>query len=383
MHVACGARKRDCKMNKERIFIKIKELQDKMEALDQRLSNPEEPVSALDLDTQLMYLRLMYDTYLSLRDENRPEGKRRTARGRKDQQESEVEEEQPETLETSLPLKFAEEEPELQPQRPASERKSRKAAAATAEVQPDKSDPQPETVQEQPEVPEEKPVESAPAAAETEKEPAAEPIEKEMEEPVAETKSEAEELPEVDLNLMEEEPHVHDIDLNAIEFEDEPDGDEDEEAPVSSKKASEDTYAPYYPGLNPKAMEGEPETGYPSYSGKSGQTLGEHFAHQFPSLNDQLSHKKGEDRSLGSRKQRDQINDLTKSIDLNLKFTFVRELFNGNAKLLSEELNNLNECVRLETALSLFEEMKQKYRWKEEAEAVQQLYELILRKFAR
>ncbi len=373
-------------MNKERIFIKIKELQDKMEVLDQRLSNPEEPVSALDLDTQLMYLRLMYDSYLSLRDENRPEVKRRASKGRKDVPDVEAEEEevveQPESNETSLPLKFAEEEPaEVQPKKQVSERKPKKAAAATAVVQPAVSEHQPETVPEQPETLEEDGNDASMEVSGTST--ASEEEHSENKEPEVVEEPKSEEMPEVDLNLMEEEPQVHDIDLNAIEFEDEPDGDEDDEVPVSSKKTSDDAYAPYYPGLNPKAMEGEPETGFPSYSGKSGLTLGEHFANQFPSLNDQLSHKKGEDRSLGSRKQRDQINDLTKSIDLNLKFTFVRELFNGNAKLLSEELNNLNECVRLETALSLFEEMKQKYRWKEEAEAVQQLYELILRKFAR
>ncbi|MBP5613607.1 MAG: hypothetical protein J6X35_05640 [Bacteroidales bacterium] len=184
----------------------------------------------------------------------------------------------------------------------------------------------------------------------------------------------------MDLNLLDD-TEIRDIDLNAIEFEDEPDGEEIEDEPVSEH--GDDGYAPYYPGLNPKAMEGEAETGYPTYSVKPGQTLGEHLAKPGPSLNDQLSQQKGEDRSIATRKQRNQINDLTKSIDLNLKFTFIRELFNGNAKLLSEELNNLNYCNRLETALSMFEEMKAKYRWKEENDAVQQLYELILRKYAR
>ena len=361
-------------MNKERIFVKIKELQDKIRDLDQRLSAPGEAVSALDLDTQLMYLRLMYDCYLSLRGDLRPEGRKR-GKGKQEPQvkeqpkeqpeEPEVENERPEVIEASLPLVFSEAEEVKQEPEPEQEPKTEPEPVPETEAEP----------QTEPE-------------AKTEPEPQTEPEAKTEPEPEPEKATEPEPEPEPEpeqVNLEEDAIQIPDIDLNSIEFEDEPDGDDDvDEKPAPAKKSMSDSYGPYYPGLNPKAMDGEVETGYPSYSGKSSApTLGEHFASQFPSLNDQLSMKKGEDRSLGSRKQRSQINDLTKSIDLNLKFTFVRELFNGNARLLSEELGNLNDCTRLESALSLFEEMKQKYRWKEETEAVQQLYELILRKFAR
>ena len=359
-------------MNKERIFVKIKELQDKIRDLDQRLSAPGEAVSALDLDTQLMYLRLMYDCYLSLRGDLRPEGRKR-GKGKQEPQvkeqpkeqpeEPEVENERPEVIEASLPLVFSEAEEVKQEPEPEQEPKTEPEPVPETEAEP----------QTEPE-------------AKTEPEPQTEPEVKTEPEPETEQATEPEPEPEPEqVNLEEDAIQIPDIDLNSIEFEDEPDGDDDvDEEPAPAKKSMSDSYGPYYPGLNPKAMDGEVETGYPSYSGKSSApTLGEHFASQFPSLNDQLSMKKGEDRSLGSRKQRSQINDLSKSIDLNLKFTFVRELFNGNARLLSEELGNLNDCTRLESALSLFEEMKQKYRWKEETEAVQQLYELILRKFAR
>lgn len=361
-------------MNKERIFVKIKELQDKIRDLDQRLSAPGEAVSALDLDTQLMYLRLLYDSYLSLRGDLRPEGRKR-GKGKQEPQvkeqpneqpeEPEVENERPEVIEASLPLVFSEAEEVKQEPEPEQEPKTEPEPVPETEAEP----------QTEPE-------------AKTEPEPQTEPEAKTEPEPEPEKATEPEPEPEPEpeqVNLEEDAIQIPDIDLNSIEFEDEPDGDDDvDEEPAPAKKSMSDSYEPYYPGLNPKAMDGEVETGYPSYSGKSSApTLGEHFASQFPSLNDQLSMKKGEDRSLGSRKQRSQINDLTKSIDLNLKFTFVRELFNGNARLLSEELGNLNDCTRLESALSLFEEMKQKYRWKEETEAVQQLYELILRKFAR
>ena len=354
------------------------------------MSNPSEPVSALDLDTQLMYLRLMYDSYLSLRPDVRTDEKKR-GKSKKEQPqkekepEQEPEQEQSEERETSLPLLFAEEEaaPEKKAPAPAQEKKEDKPKEITEEKPVETPEKKAGEKAEKVEKPEEKPEEKTEEKIEEKAEvKAEEKPEEKTEEPAGEPEGDGAELPEVDFTMLEEESGTADFDLNSIEFEDEPDGDDADEEPAP-KKRDEDPYEPYYPGLNPKAMDGEPETGYPTYSGKQGHTLGEHFAQQFPSLNDQLSLRKGEDRSLAGRKQRDQISDLTKSIDLNLKFTFVRELFNGNAKLLSEELNNLNMCGRLESALSLFEEMKGKYRWKEENEAVQQLYELVLRKFAR
>ena len=362
-------------MDKERIFLNIKELQEKIKALDERLSDPKEPVSALDLDTQLMYLRLMYDSYLSLRTEMLPEGKRK-GKGRKEPQPKEqpkeqpAEPEQPEQLETSLPLLFAEEGARENAAAPVEAEAKKEAPLETVKVEI-KEESQKDEIK----------VEVKEVVSEAPKEEPKEAPKKEIKE-TTETKEAPKEEPEAVMVETREVPEDG-IDLNAIEFEDEPDEDDLYEEPYESKKEPEEPFIPYYPGLNPKAMDGEPETGFPHYSEKQVETLGDHFAHRIPSLNDQLSQKKGEDRSIGSRKQRDQINDLTKSIDLNLKFTFVRELFSGNAKLLSEELNNLNDCTRLESALSLFEEMKQKYRWKEETEAVQQLYELILRKFAR
>ena len=363
-------------MNKENILLNIKGLQEKIEALDERLFEDDEAVSALDLDTQLMHLRLLYDAYLSLRPEGKKKGK---VRKEKETSVPKVEEtpDAVEEVETSLPLMFTDEVPET----------SGNTGTPDAGVET-RAEAQPET--EAAAVIEEALKNEEPVKAESpEKEEVSEikEAQAEVKEEMAETAKEipvVEEAPEVDLELLEE-PEASDFDMDAIEFEDEPEDEAEDIPSVKKKEASADEeYEPYYPGLNPKAMEGEPEVGYATYaSEKSTQTLGDRFAGQFPSLNDQLSQKRGEDRSLGSRKQKDQIHDLTKSIDLNLKFTFVRELFRGDARLLSEELNMLNQCGRLETALATFEEMKQRYHWKEDKDAVQQLYELILRKYSR
>ena len=371
-------------MNKEHILLNIRELQEKMEALDERLFQDDAPVSALDLDTQLMHLRLLYDSYLALRPEGKKKGKNRREK-EFPAPKTEESPEQVEEVETSLPLMFTDDVPAAPvADEPSGEEISPAVEAAPAAEKGPEEEKAPEA---------EKPAEEEIAGKEETLETKVEQPDAEEKPEVKEEKEEAfeveaapavEETPEIDLELLEE-PEGSDFDMDAIEFEDEPE-DDAEEAPAAPKKPvpAEEEYEPYYPGLNPKAMEGEPEVGYATYvSEKSSRTLGERFAGQFPSLNDQLSQKRGEDRSLGSRKQKDQIHDLTKSIDLNLKFTFVRELFGGNARLLSEELDRLNQCGRLETALSTFEEMKQRYHWKEDKEAVQQLYELVLRKYAR
>ena len=167
--------------------------------------------------------------------------------------------------------------------------------------------------------------------------------------------------------------------MDAIEFELE--DDEDLEDLHSKQSHNQEDYPNYYPGLNPRAMNGELDD-TSAYATRGTTSLGEHFANQFPSLNDQLSQKRGE-KVFGERLQKEQITDLTKSIDLNVKFLFIKELFKGDASLLTSELQNLNRCQHLENALAYFEDMKLKYHWKEENEAVDKLYELILRKYAK
>ncbi|MBR6919430.1 MAG: hypothetical protein IKN37_03820 [Bacteroidales bacterium] len=214
-------------MNKERIFVKIKELQDKIRDLDQRLSAPGEAVSALDLDTQLMYLRLMYDCYLSLRGDLRPEGRKR-GKGKQEPQvkeqpkeqpeEPEVENERPEVIEASLPLVFSEAEEVKQEPEPEQEPKTEPEPVPETEAEP----------QTEPE-------------AKTEPEPQTEPEVKTEPEPETEPEQATEPEPEPEqVNLEEDAIQIPDIDLNSIEFEDEPDGDDDvDEEPAPAKKIHE------------------------------------------------------------------------------------------------------------------------------------------------
>ena len=419
-------------MNKENIILKIKALQSKIAELDEKLLSSGEEVSALDLDTQLMYLRMLYDSYLSLRRHVKPA--EREAKKAKIRRETVMEEEKSEEVDedsATLPLLFAEEpetgkennpvkepektvqeevveqpepEPESKPEpEPEPETKEEPVGSETAVLEAEKpeenSEEESEPKEEQPSVIAEKAANEEITVSEAEdlvgKEAVAEPEPPaEEEKPIEEDNPQEETTPQEETNQQEDtdrmeeaaidleafEPEMPDFDMDAIEFEldDEDDENEDPHRKSVDNGQSED-YPPYYPGLNPRAMNGELEQGG-YYQGHS--TLGEHFANRFPSLNDQLSQKRGEN-ALGERMQKEQISDLTKSIDLNLKFLFIKELFKGDATLLTQELGNLNRCQHLEKALAYFDDMKLKYHWKEENEAVNKLYELILRKYAR
>lgn len=109
-------------------------------------------------------------------------------------------------------------------------------------------------------------------------------------------------------------------------------------------------------------------------------SISEKYQQSRPSVNDMVSGMQNNDTlglSLGHGSS-----DLMNSIDINNKFLFVKELFKNNGSLFTEEINKLNEFKRLTDLLPYLEQLKQKYNWKENSEAYQELYRLLLRKFS-
>jgi len=109
-------------------------------------------------------------------------------------------------------------------------------------------------------------------------------------------------------------------------------------------------------------------------------TIGEQFKSEKPSLNEIVSSYKP-DESLASKLQQANVSDLMKSIDMSQKFLFVKELFNNNGNVFTEEINKLNGFNKLNEAIPYLESIKAKYKW-EQNEAYNELYRLVLRKFA-
>jgi len=93
------------------------------------------------------------------------------------------------------------------------------------------------------------------------------------------------------------------------------------------------------------------------------------------SLNEKMSEKanKSLDQALSSQK----ITDLKRGISLNDKFRFQREIFGGNAALLDQTLEALNEMESKEEAT----EFLSKLNLNEENQAVTGFLELVNRKF--
>jgi hypothetical protein len=98
------------------------------------------------------------------------------------------------------------------------------------------------------------------------------------------------------------------------------------------------------------------------------------------SLNDLFTEKR-EERSLNARFRNEKITDLTKSISINDKFLFIRELFQNKGEEFSRSLHILNHCEDIETAFEEMENMKKNYYWDSTSSAYLKLCDLIRRKF--
>jgi len=75
------------------------------------------------------------------------------------------------------------------------------------------------------------------------------------------------------------------------------------------------------------------------------------------------------------------VDDLKAAIGINEKFFFINELFDGNMKDYNEAIDKLNGFENKDEALGHFGELKEKYGWNDDNEAVEQLMELIGRRY--
>lgn len=102
--------------------------------------------------------------------------------------------------------------------------------------------------------------------------------------------------------------------------------------------------------------------------------LGEKFQGKRKFRNESLSTGK---KDMATKLQNKPIGDLTKSIGINDKFMFTKELFNGNAELYARTINRLNEFSDMNDALFFIQE---NFSWDAKNEAANQLIELVRRK---
>lgn len=98
------------------------------------------------------------------------------------------------------------------------------------------------------------------------------------------------------------------------------------------------------------------------------------------SLNDLFNEQK-EDRSLSAQFQHAKVQDLTKAISINDKFTFIKELFQNRGEEFSAAIQKLNQCANLEAAFDCLENYKKQYFWDSTSTAYLALCDLLRRKF--
>jgi len=96
------------------------------------------------------------------------------------------------------------------------------------------------------------------------------------------------------------------------------------------------------------------------------------------SLNDILSQNQNTTTIL-NQLEKSKIDDLKKSITMNQRFQFARELFNGDSEQYEITISALNNC-EAENALSLFQNFKQKWAWDETSIAFIELLDLVQRR---
>lgn len=98
------------------------------------------------------------------------------------------------------------------------------------------------------------------------------------------------------------------------------------------------------------------------------------------SLNDVLMEQK-EDNTIASSFQNRKVQDLAKSININDKFLFIKELFRGKGEEFGMAVQKLNRCNTLEEAFNEIDIMKKFYFWDTSSSAYLALCDLVRRKF--
>ncbi len=310
-------------MSIENIKLRITEIQKKINTQEQKLFNLKIPISILEIDVQMMYIRILYSQYLALQ---------------------------------SLLIKDND---------------------ISADVQKLENIEDIDTQKKEKQIENQLSIESL---FDFENKKEVEKLDFDETEKIIEEKTEVIIQPIIDEPI--------EVDMDNLEF-----VEEDEEEEDDDNDESKDDTNPYketfFPQINPMIDDKEPEIAIPTtkeilhkigITASASHTVSDIYKKETTEINEQFSNK--QNNSIANKLQKNQTNDLMKAIDVNDKFLFIRELFNGNGSLFTEVLNKINELSKITEAIEYFETIKSQYRWKEESDAYKKMYELILKKFS-
>lgn len=108
--------------------------------------------------------------------------------------------------------------------------------------------------------------------------------------------------------------------------------------------------------------------------------VGEKFNDEQNSLNDFLSGK-NQDHSIGERMKHNHITNLKTAIDINHKFLFIRELFEGDSDEYNQVIEKLNNAANMQEARQILSEYHDKYQWQQKQDTLQHFMEIINRRY--
>lgn len=111
----------------------------------------------------------------------------------------------------------------------------------------------------------------------------------------------------------------------------------------------------------------------------STSSLNEQFNQSTTSLNDAFKESKSE--SLADKLKQSKIKDLKSHIDINKKFSFISNLFNGSNENYNLAINQLNECENGDQARLVLAELVTKNNWEVENQTVTNFVEIVERRF--
>lgn len=196
---------------------------------------------------------------------------------------------------------------------------------------------------------------------------------------------ESPETPEMPVNVIEEKEEEPEIEEEAAEdkpafsfslFDSEPDQNEVSKEEVSEKIEPEDEEIPEEPS-NVEESQQEPEK--PISENTSGLNAAIEERKGGGSLNDNYFGQ--EDNSLASKLKNTPIQNLKSAIGINVKFSFINDLFDGNADDFNQSVEAIDLMKNADEARELLGELSGKHNWDLESHTVSQFVEMVERRF--
>ena len=128
----------------------------------------------------------------------------------------------------------------------------------------------------------------------------------------------------------------------------------------------------------PKVEEKQPVVDEAATKAMEEVVTSENGSEDQPTLNETL---KQEEKDLAETVVATKIKDLKTAIDINQKFAFINELFNGDVDEFSQALDKLNSCSDLTSANHFLNvDLKEKHKWDQEP-ALNSLKDFVTRRY--